>query len=350
MPSVYRAKDEPDLELEPDLNDPNRYCKVCETTYPTALLFKKHLRTIYFIVVKMARTYTTTPIHSIIRERPEVLPDPQDPNNFCRVCHETYLVKQRYFRHLLKYHGMKASARIRRFDILPDLFDVDYYCRACEHKLASKCNRSYASDESLLKHVRLVHDILEAQRQKPSVEGPMPDVHDPNFYCRVCDKTLSTKKSFSSHLNLIHDVFIPRKLNPVPIGKLRRKPCNLPFTCRSTYRGHLRFVHKVTIVVDEDFAHDPDFLPDIDDPKFYCRACGKVKESLKDYRKHCKNIHMKLKPITKAKKSRKRPPPKLSGFDCTTCRKRMNTKAKNLFHMRTVHRLNALSRIKKPKP
>ncbi|KAI8637886.1 hypothetical protein BD408DRAFT_447241 [Parasitella parasitica] len=134
------------------------YTNVCETTYPTPLLFKKHLRIVHFIVGKTARTLTTTP----------------DPNDFCRVCNKSYLNRQQYFNHLFKFHGMRVSTKIRQLDVLPDLFDAGFDCRACERKLASKY--SYA------KHCKKIHKMDVSQL-----------LYGPNSLYKTCGELFQDK-------------------------------------------------------------------------------------------------------------------------------------------------------------
>ncbi|KAG2190038.1 hypothetical protein INT46_007403 [Mucor plumbeus] len=238
-------------------------------------------------------------------------PNMEDPNFYCKVCDIYSSDQTTFWEHCRALHQKRPSDRTKSFCYI--------------------CRKSYKSEWYYKRHVRLNHDKMD----DPLNQQP-PDANDPNYYCRACDKKLSTKDSFSRHIMTVHSVHFPDK---VPVIS-QCKPCSLTFPSKGRYRDHLLTEHKVALNLEKG-DHDPNFLPDPDDPNFFCRTCGKTKKTRAKYRIHCRNIHhMKLdKPVALKKPVVEKPPtiekPELY---CIPCKRGFKTERKLLYHSRTVHK------------
>ncbi|KAL9544799.1 hypothetical protein PS6_008571 [Mucor atramentarius] len=71
-----------DINTEPDIYDPDFYCKPCEVCYNSMEKYRAHLRRVHFMALK------TIPSHQIPQS--SIVPDPDDPNLYCKVCDHTY--------------------------------------------------------------------------------------------------------------------------------------------------------------------------------------------------------------------------------------------------------------------
>jgi hypothetical protein len=65
------------------------------------------------------------------------------------------------------------------------------------------------------------------------------------------------------------------------------KSCDRTYSDRTTYRHHLRFVHKINVLSTK---HHPMIHPDINDPSRYCRACEK--RFARTHKNGSSNIHL----------------------------------------------------------
>lgn len=91
---------------------------------------------------------------------PELIPDEDDPNAYCRPCEKTYVNRNSFRHHIKTIHEMavkpipfvkKAHHRIRNSGLIPDVNDTNFYCRACE--------KTYVSWNSYRDHLRKIHDM-----------------------------------------------------------------------------------------------------------------------------------------------------------------------------------------------
>lgn len=124
------------------------------------------------------------------------------------------------------------------------------YCGICDKTLQSS---------TLRRHLRHVHDmavtvvpkVVPRKLAKPSV---VPDVDDPNYFCKTCERTYTNRFNHRDHLQFFHQM----KLTP-----LKRR---------------IKIVH-------------PDIQPDEDDPNFYCKACEAKFSTRLRYRYHLTRLH-----------------------------------------------------------
>ncbi|KAL9538801.1 hypothetical protein PS6_011452, partial [Mucor atramentarius] len=187
-----------DINTEPDVHNPNFYCRSCKVNYKGRRKYRNHLRHGHFMVLK---TFLRSK-----SPRSTIIPDPDDPSLHCRACDFTYAHKPSYKQHCRSKHGM-ASVKIGIARSKPDGMAYTY-CKICDVRLASKQSYRY--------HLLSIHKIDRRQiYQKPE---NMPDVNDPNFYCCACETTLGSKKSFNAHLKLMHSIYLsaPKKASMEP--------------------------------------------------------------------------------------------------------------------------------------
>ncbi|OAD04187.1 C2H2-type zinc finger transcription factor [Mucor lusitanicus CBS 277.49] len=104
--------------VEPDVNDPNFYCRSCDKTMRSKYGFKRHLSLIHSLNKRGVRRSA----------RHKNKPDVNDPNHYYRVCKKTYASKYSYRSHVRNQHGIKLRQKQDQV-LLPDPLDPDFYCR-----------------------------------------------------------------------------------------------------------------------------------------------------------------------------------------------------------------------------
>ncbi|KAL9555006.1 hypothetical protein PS6_003094 [Mucor atramentarius] len=99
-----------DINTEPDIHDPNFYCKSCKVDYNDRKGYRQHLKSAHYMVLK------PIPSHQIPQS--SIVPDPDDPNLYCRACDHTYSSKTIYKQHCRCTHGITsvkiANTRAKR--------------------------------------------------------------------------------------------------------------------------------------------------------------------------------------------------------------------------------------------
>ncbi|EPB83831.1 hypothetical protein HMPREF1544_09405 [Mucor circinelloides 1006PhL] len=265
-----------DINTEPDIHDPNFYCKSCKVNYNDRKGYRKHLKAAHYMVLK--------PIYSRKIWQNTIVPDLDDPNLYCRACNHTYSDKATYKRHCRYTHGI-TSVKIPTTRAKPDGI-MDTYCKHCDIRLASKA--------SYKKHLFAIHNV-DWRLIQQKLENTVPNVDDPNFYCCACEKKLSNKCNFSMHLMLIHSIYqsAPQKTGLEPdINDPNNncRTCQRNYSSKSKYRRHLYLVHQIALPSLKDNL-DSGKLPDPNDPQNYCNVCKKSLKTRKGYRVHCRNVH-----------------------------------------------------------
>ncbi|KAG2195552.1 hypothetical protein INT46_005812 [Mucor plumbeus] len=295
------------IELEPDVDDPNNYCRTCEKKHSTLAKYKFHLKQIHRIHIRT----------TINPRNKDIMPDADNPDFYCDSCEKKYYSEDRYRIHLRGYHSMKLKPRMNP-EITPDWDDPDYYCKSCRRKynvkytywkhlqeghhmtspeirfpnpdnpnlhcdvcdikyedrviyrdhcrkkhrmklkplqnlVCDRCNREYKGEHALMKHLRLEHKIIDdmcyARKRKP-FNGITPDYDDPNFRCCACKKSFSTRLAYHYHLLAVHTISVP---NPGDLEPILDDPNNYCRCCKRKYihkyryRQHLSMVHKIKL-------------------------------------------------------------------------------------------------------
>ncbi|KAK4518409.1 Translation machinery-associated protein 46 [Mucor velutinosus] len=344
-------------QVEPDIDDPNFYCRSCNYTLSNKSGYRSHLKKYHKMNLK-----PLVPIRN-----PAILPDWDDPYQYCKSCNYTYASRNTYKAHCKYFHKMKAPTRSAG---IPDIRDPNSYCKVCNH--------TYKSKSSYITHCVIVHKIRRGQRfanpeATPDVQDPnnycircdrtfcsryafrnhlfrihqlklslpneiAPDIDDPNNHCRSCDKTFDSRYSFRIHLASIH--FIGK----LPYEKSNAYPdvddpnnycrvCQRSYVSRAHYRTHLKGVHQMILRPQKNLNN----LPDPDDPNLYCRVCDKTKETLVSYREHCMQIHRMV--LRHHSISNPNATIDITSRDnyCAQCEYRYSSKYAFVCHLQTVH-------------
>lgn len=87
------------VNLEPDVYDPNRYCRACEKTFGLRKNYLQHLRGIHDMVLPLLKG----------RPKASIIPDPYDVSHNCCSCNKAYGSQQNYRRHLKSVHKMTLN-------------------------------------------------------------------------------------------------------------------------------------------------------------------------------------------------------------------------------------------------
>ncbi|KAL9537042.1 hypothetical protein MBANPS3_012137 [Mucor bainieri] len=220
--------------------------------------------------------------------------------------------------------------------------DQSHHCELCDKSF--KTLRSYRShmntrhSNGSTDNPRSITDNTpNANRPKKSasVANPLlPDINDPNFYCRVCDKTLRTKYSYYSHLLVEHSDFSPDQSSQhqqkATIPKKRQAVldvddpnnhcafCNRTFESQDTFHQHLRSKHYIkqrlntssaipstattTTTTTNIATTSPTSQAALSSSKgkHLCTICQQRQATLGHHRQHLRLAHkVKLPPVSK---------------------------------------------------
>ncbi|EPB91973.1 hypothetical protein HMPREF1544_01267 [Mucor circinelloides 1006PhL] len=265
-----------DVNTEPDMHDPNFYCRSCKVIYKDRDKYRYHLRHVHFMVLKT--------ILKSKSPRSTIVPDPNDPSLHCRACDHTYAQKSSYKKHCQYKHGM-TSVKFGTAKSKPDGI-VDTYCKICDVRLASK--QSYKS------HLFVIHKVDWRLNQQKS-KDIAPDVDDPNFYCCACERKLANRYSFRTHLKLIHFIYqsAPKETSVEPDTddpNNNCRACEKNYASKAIYWMHLRLVHHMAL---PPLKRNVNLgrQPDPNDSHHYCSVCKKSYETREKYRMHCRHVH-----------------------------------------------------------
>ncbi|KAL9552114.1 hypothetical protein MBANPS3_003954 [Mucor bainieri] len=304
--------------IMPKVDDPNSYCQACEATYSNKNNYKAHLRKVHRI--------------AIINRDASIVPDPFDPNFYCRACHKTYTNKKKYRKHLYSIHNIRGvkdkpeSATMTAEEpevmqtqhcstrIISSAMDDEPRPKTrAALKAALSAKPTADAPKSILKPKEAsakekeaedlekeVNSFIIGKRKRPASDDFLPDVNDPNNYCRVCDKTYSNKYGYRVHMEHLHNMKLPQlvtnsfKNMPSPVLPDPHDPDYYCRVCQiinynlTAHRHHCRIVHQM---VFERKYKNPDAVIDIDCPEFYCPKCEKHFEGKYYYRSHLKSVH-----------------------------------------------------------
>ncbi|KAL7313120.1 hypothetical protein PS15m_006904 [Mucor circinelloides] len=201
--------------------------------------------------------------------------------------------------------------------------DQSHNVRANTSDLSDPSNNT----SSYLSHMDNAHNVSFAKQayKRPrentttpvdtptSATNSLPDVHDSNFYCRVCDRTLRSKFSFNSHLRAVHSIDPDQTLHPAKKRNVLLDIddpdnyctlCDLKFKDQSTFNQHLRSRHRIkrklnTTPLTSNAKSKQNVLPPSESQKFVCSVCKQRQPTLGHHRQHLRISHqMVLPPIS----------------------------------------------------
>jgi hypothetical protein len=127
--------------------------------------------------------------------------------------------------------------------------------------------------------------------------GILPEVDDPNLYCKVRDKYFVSSIRYRRHLGSIHEMVLTRSPSSkfelmVYQKRIIRITIAVVATRRSPTDSHTKLtnVHKMNVIKPLQRV-DLSILPDTDDPNFYCKVCKKTYNDKTAYRSHIRRVH-----------------------------------------------------------
>ncbi|KAI7907835.1 uncharacterized protein BX663DRAFT_492149 [Cokeromyces recurvatus] len=367
----------------PDINDPDFYCCVCDRTYTSKLIYKSHLKNFHSFAIELPTQKINCPIRY-----PDLEPDPSDPDFYCRSCDHSYSSAYSFRTHLRRFHDIiienpsppqNSNRPIRYPDIKPDPNDPNFYCRSCDHV--------YSSFRSFKHHLAKFHNIIveppPSRLSMQSINCPIrypelePDPKDPNFYCRSCDHTYSSFRSFRTHLAQFHKNIIvePPSTNeklkrPIRYSNLQPDPKDPNLYCRScdhtyssnrSFRDHLKNFHNIIIELPpppqnmNNPIRYPDLKPNPKDPNFYCCSCDHTYSSSYSFKKHLAkfhNIELEDQAKSSALNSDTEPDPKGPNKYCRICNRKYASVYGYTVHLEKVHniRMKPVRKMRVPRP
>lgn len=176
------------------------------------------------------------------------------------------------------------------------------------------CQKVYELAE-YLEHLRKIHQVeidLIVRERRCNYSIPIPDITNPDYYCRACKNSYGVYSNYRRHLQDTHHFILPsstrttinskRKSTSIRSGSLDKdRPhfcyeCQKGYSDRYKYRRHLETTHKVVIPAIKS-SKDPNIVPDANDPNFHCRSCDQNYYFASRHRSHLRSTHqMTLEP------------------------------------------------------
>lgn len=240
------------MNIPPDVNDPNCYCKSCQTKYKSRQTYRFHLKNTDNIVI-------TRPRRQPLFDPTMSVDDTKHLNNAsCAICKFTYISRYQYRLHMKRIHQVgRNNTPVHRIisianpSIQPDPNDPNFYCKSCQ--------THYSSRQKYRQHIKLSHTDVKLDRcgARHHITVEMDAEDRDNTRCKICNKDYSTRWNYRKHMNMVHR---DGKREPVRKGALRRK-------------------------IDTSIA------PIWDDPSNHCRSCKKTYSTKSTYRVHFRKFH-----------------------------------------------------------
>ncbi|KAL9542564.1 hypothetical protein MBANPS3_008551 [Mucor bainieri] len=130
------------------------------------------------------------PIISNVSSHPH--PVINDPNNYCRVCHVSHSTQEAYQVHLQTEHhvAFPSLSTKRKAQNSPAITRFDKLCKYIPIQITFDPKPS----------------SLKANREQMKDANVLPDIDDPNHYCRSCHITKPSRTSYLTHLCMIHQI------------------------------------------------------------------------------------------------------------------------------------------------
>ncbi|KAI9269433.1 hypothetical protein EDC94DRAFT_598845 [Helicostylum pulchrum] len=147
------------------------------------------------------------------------MPSTYNEESKCSDCNHAYHSIAAYRRHLKEVHRMddlivaprktfkEVKKRIEACDFLPNPNDPNFYCRVCELKLSKQ--------NSLIGHIKVLHNLdttytYDYVIAAPSLLDHYPEYCNSHFVCKRCDGfSFETRPKFHDHLRTVHQLQLP---------------------------------------------------------------------------------------------------------------------------------------------
>ncbi|CAO3617052.1 unnamed protein product [Mucor fragilis] len=315
------------MELEPDVHDPNHYCKTCEKTFVSHPKYRQHLIFTHHLRFKPLLVQQTPP--NII----EI-----DPLFCCPLCKTPHPSKDAYDQHLTQHHNVNLSrlSMASNTHVLPDWNDPTLHCPSC--------NVAFSSKKTFKFHCRNIHFMKSPDKFPNREQGLLPDIHDRNHHCNVCNITLSSKKVFRQHCRYAHGMtlaqsfafpdLVPDMANPDHYCQT----CDKTYSSKPSYHRHVVRVHHMSLARPSTTLHGR-LRPNVNDPNFYCRACDKTMRSKHSFKMHLSLMHAIRQQFNKRATRSQANKPDINDPNhyCRVCKKTYASKSSYRSHVGNLH-------------
>ncbi|KAI8067260.1 hypothetical protein BDF21DRAFT_426176 [Thamnidium elegans] len=179
---------------DPDIDDPNNHCSLCNRTYTGKSIYRQHLAKVHHFVI------TPLPRGPAIRTETPIV---DELNMYCNVCDKTFNKLSDYRSHLYRSHGIKRSRsklpKICNRTEKPVIDEINNHCTACD--------KVYKNRSSYLNHLYKIHNVtVPKKRTLPVNHDIVPDWTNENNYCAACNRTYTGISAYRNHLARIHDM------------------------------------------------------------------------------------------------------------------------------------------------
>jgi hypothetical protein len=187
-------------DIPPDPNNPNFNCDSCSFTYSCKSAYLRHLKGAH----KMS--FAPQRLPRIKSFDLNIIPDHNDPNFYCRSCQVHYKRFQHFRRHIQSIHKIKLEP-LRKKRIIFDPSITPNNTRDPGNTSCTICRIDYRSIMTYNHHMKTVHKngnkkaVKGISRVNPNVK---PDADDPNSYCRSCQYKFTRKGNYHFHIQQAH--------------------------------------------------------------------------------------------------------------------------------------------------
>ncbi|KAL0141289.1 C2H2-type zinc finger transcription factor [Mucor lusitanicus] len=278
-----RSVDQPDSSFTPA---PKFECSTCSTLCESRSALRRHVRVEHSAEQQQQPREEPLPVDDV----DTAMQHDDEKDSYCKVCQKTYKNWRSYRSHLYTKHRDSIAKRT-------------YNTKSSSTNDTSSALRSSSPTTS-------------------TVEPLLPDINDPNFYCRVCDKTLETKSNFYSHLLASHSNYAPKD------PSLPQQETTTTTTSK-----------KRTAMLD------------VDDPNHHCAFCDRTFETQDTFHQHLRSEHYIKQRLnnttantnttttTTAHRSSHASLPSHGKHLCTICQQRQVTLGHHRQHLRLAHKV-----------
>ena len=313
------------IGLEPDLHDPDYYCRACEYSYSNLTGYRSHLKTTHYMILR--------PLPKLNNR-----PRPNNPNFHCRSCDTVFSDKIKHRQHFVTGAQMVNMKKKKNLGALPDWDDPDYYCRVCD----------YTYTEALYhQHCEIIHQMKSPEEEMSKL--CVPDLDDLDFYCKVCDITYKSRRSFRDHCRNVHliTVKIFENFNAKPNTTITTTTTTTaaittaatttaaPTTAATTPTTHSSDTEKIPSDPIED--NNNVTIPVEEIINTFCRVCDEDLSSEINLRLHMLSIHSIYEPSQVMNKLK--PNVDDPNYYCCACNWKAPTRGKYNSHLRSVHNI-----------
>lgn len=210
-------------------------------------------------------------------KHPELTPDINDPNYFCKTCDRIYYDRGAYNVHLVRVHNISRVGNLSRIvppfpfpTLFPDPDNEDRYC--------APCGKTFTTFASFKTHIKGVHYVGIQQ----------------SFDCEICALPFGKSEYLKRHMLNKHNIgritYVDRKedCNDEKLGDLDCPSCPEKFLSINSYLKHVdvHYADKSTSPKRVEYA-----IPNPADSVMFCHACQVYYSERYNFRQHLSKKH-----------------------------------------------------------